>query len=59
MDLFNNEIIAYGLSKKKGDPQTYYKGLEELLKQKEEYKDLDTILHTNQGSVYSSIKFNN
>ena len=59
MDLFNNEIIAYGLSNKKGDPQTYYKGLEELLKQKEEYKDFDTILHTDQGSVYSSIKFNN
>ena len=58
MDLFNNEIIAYSLSNKKGDPSTYHKGLSDVLHKKEEYKDLEMILHSDQGSVYSSKKFN-
>lgn len=58
MDLFNNEIIAYSLSNKKGDPSTYHKGLSDVLNKKEEYKDLEMILHSDQGSVYSSKKFN-
>lgn len=58
LDLFNNEIVAYGLSNKKGDVKSYYDGLEELKRKKEEYKNLNTILHTDQGSVYSSKAFN-
>ena len=58
MDLFNNEIIAYSLSNKRGDPNTYHNGLKKVLLKKEEYKDFDTILHSDQGSVYSSKKFN-
>ena len=58
MDLFNNEIISYSLSNKKGDPNTYHLGLKDLITKKEEYKDLELILHTDQGSVYSSKKFN-
>lgn len=58
MDLFNNEIISYSLSNKKGDPNTYHEGLKILLHKKEEYLDLVTILHSDQGSVYSSKKFN-
>lgn len=58
MDLFNNEIIAYSLSNKKGDPNTYHNALSILLNKKEEYKDLYMILHSDQGSVYSSKKFN-
>ena len=58
MDLFNNEIIAYSLSNKKGDPNTYHSALKDVLNKKEEYKDFDMILHTDQGSVYSSKKFN-
>ena len=48
MDLFNNKIIAYSLSDKKGDPNTYFNGLNDILKQKKEYMDFDTILHTDQ-----------
>jgi transposase InsO family protein len=59
MDLFNNEIVAYGLSSRKGDRQSYYDGLEELVRKKKEYQDLETILHTDQGSVYSSKDYNN
>ena len=58
MDLFNNEIISYSLSNRKGDPNTYHNGLKDLIIKKEEYKDLELILHTDQGSVYSSKKFN-
>ena len=59
MDLFNNELIAYSLSNKKGDPNSYHIGLAHLISKKEEnYKDLDMIFHTDHGSVYSSKKFN-
>lgn len=59
MDLFNNEIVAYSLSNKKGDPNTYHIGLANLIDIKnKEYKDLEMILHTDHGSVYSSKKFN-
>ena len=58
MDLFNNEIIAYSLSNKRGDPNTYHNALKDVLTKKEEYKDFVTILHSDQGSVYSSKRFN-
>lgn len=58
MNLFNNEIVAYSISAKKGDRMTYINGLEELIKKKKEYSDLKLILHTDQGSVYSSLSFN-
>lgn len=58
MDLFNNEIISYSLSDKKGNPDSYYNALNDLIIKKEEYKDLELILHTDQGSVYSSKRFN-
>ncbi len=58
MDLFNNEIIAYDASTTKGDRTTYINGLNSLIEKKKEYKDLKMILHTDQGSVYSSKSFN-
>jgi putative transposase len=58
MDLWNNEIVAYGLSDVRGDPSTYHEGLTKLLEKKKEYKDLKLILHSDQGAVYSSKSFN-
>ena len=58
MDLFNNEIIAYYLTKKRGNPVGYYESLEQVLKQKNSNLDYETILHTDQGSVYMSKEFN-
>ena len=59
MDLFNNELVAYSLSNKKGDPNSYHIGLAHLISKKEEnYKGLEMIFHSDQGSVYSSKKFN-
>ena len=58
MDLFNNEILTYDLSSKKGDRMPYINGLNDLIQKKKEYSDLELILHTDQGSVYSSKAFN-
>lgn len=58
LDLFNNEIVSYGISTKKGDRMTYINGLEKLIQNKKEYADLKMILHSDQGSVYSSKSFN-
>lgn len=58
MDLFNNEIIAYDISSKSGDRTTYINGLDQLLEKKKEYRNLQLILHTDQGFVYSSKSYN-
>ena len=58
-DAWNKEIIGYGLANKKGNIQSYYDGLNQFLdKIKEEQTDEPVILHTDQGSVYSSQQFN-
>ena len=59
LDTFNNEILSYKLSSREGDPRTYHDGLKEIIKLiKKEQTDQVTILHTDQGSVYSSRSFN-
>lgn len=58
MDLWNNEILSYSLSSKRGDRMTYISGLNGLIDIKKNYPDLEMILHTDQGSVYSSKSFN-
>jgi len=58
MDIWNNEILSYSLSRKRGDRMTYMSGLKGILDIKTKYPDLEMILHTDQGSVYSSKSFN-
>lgn len=58
MDLWNNEIVSHSLSSKRGDRMTYISGLENLLELKKEYPEYQMVLHSDQGSVYSSKKFN-
>lgn len=58
MDLWNNEIISHGLAARKGDRRTYLEGLDALIEKKKEYQNLQLVLHTDQGSVYSSKGFN-
>lgn len=59
MDLFNNEIIAYYLADKKGDPDAYHIALAKVIEEKnKKYMDLEMILHSDQGSVYCSKRFN-
>ena len=59
-DAWNKEIVGYGLSSRKGDVNTYFDGLNQVLNKikEEQHNDLVT-LHTDQGAVYSSKKYNN
>lgn len=59
LDTFNNEILSYKLSSREGDPKTYHEGLKDIIGLiKKEQTDQVTILHTDQGSVYSSQSYN-
>lgn len=58
MDLWNNEIVSYSLSSKRGDRMTYISGLENLIEVKKVHPEYRMILHSDQGSVYASKAFN-
>lgn len=58
MDLFNNQILTYAVSDKRGDPNTYYNGLSDLIRIKDVIGDSEMILHTDQGAVYKSANYN-
>lgn len=58
MDTWNNEILSYSLSSRRGDRMTYISGLNDLIDIKKNYPDLEMVLHTDQGSVYASKSFN-
>lgn len=58
MDLWNNEIVGYGLANRKGSRDTYYEGLKMVAERIKKIEGLDTILHTDRGTVYSSKSFN-
>ena len=58
MDLWNNEIVSYALSAKRGDRMTYISGLKDLLELKQQHPNYQMILHSDQGSVYASKAFN-
>jgi putative transposase len=58
-ELWKKEIVGYGLTTKKGSINSYHDGLKQVLKRiKKEQTDDLIILHTNQGSVYSSKAYN-
>ena len=63
LDVFNNEIVGYDVreSMHGNGVLNHREALKNMLnnKIKRGYKDLDTIVHTDQGSVYSSMSFNN
>lgn len=58
-DAWNKEILGYGLASRKGSISSYYDGLLQFLNNlKKEQTGQLIILHTDQGSVYSSKSFN-
>jgi len=63
LDIFNNEIVGYDVRETMhgNGVLNHKKALENMLnnKIKRGYKDLETIVHTDQGAVYSSVSFNN
>ena len=58
MDIWNNEILTHALSAKRGDRMTYISGLNDLIEIKKQYPEYEMILHSDQGSVYASKKYN-
>lgn len=56
LDTYNNEIISHHLSTREGDRTPYYQCLEDL-KEKVKEQIEPVVLHTDQGSVYSSRAF--
>ncbi len=56
LDTYNNEIISHHLSKRQGDRKPYFDCLNDL-KQKIEEQKTPTVLHTDQGTIYSSKAF--
>ena len=58
MDVFNNEIISYGYTKKRNHPSSYYDGLYQYLN-KLKGINYPSVLHSDQGIIYSSMAFNN
>ena len=63
LDVFNNEIVGYDVrdSLHGNGVLNHREALNNMLnnKIKRGYKDLETIVHTDQGMVYSSLSFNN
>ena len=63
LDVFNNEIVAYDVGKYMhgNGILNHREALKNMLNEKIKrgYKDLETIVHTDQGIVYSSLSFNN
>ncbi len=58
MDLFNNEVIFFDYSFKRGDTRPYLAGKDKLIDYQKEHPELKMILHSDQGFVYSSKSFN-
>lgn len=63
LDVFNKEIIVYDLclSKHGADKKSHINALKKMLKviKKRGYKNLGTILHSDQGVIYTSRTYNN
>jgi len=57
-DVFTKQILGYGMTCRRGDNCTYYDGLEQVLAKLEGTEGEPTILHTDQGSVYTSKAYN-
>lgn len=56
LDTYNNEIISHHLTSRNGDTRPYFLCLKDLIKRIEE-QTAPVVLHTDQGTVYSSRAF--
>ncbi len=58
-DVFTKEILSWELTDRRGDRLQYIDGLKTVIKLLEGLElDAPTIIHTDQGSVYASIAYN-
>jgi len=57
-DVWNKEILGYGLASRKGAVSSYYDGIKQVLDKIKDQSQDQIVLHTDQGSVYSSKSYN-
>lgn len=57
-DVFTKQILSWSVADRRGSRKQYIYGLEKVLMQLEKGSEDPTVLHTDQGSVYSSIAYN-
>lgn len=62
IDLFDHTIVSYDLSRSRNgsDPGNHHRAAARFIEEKEKrgYKDLDTVVHSDQGAIYTSRAFN-
>ena len=58
MDLWNDEIVSHSLSAKRGDRMTYISGLEDVIEIRKQHPEYQMVLHSDQGTVYTSKAYN-
>ena len=56
-DVFTKEILTYKVATRKGDRNQYIDGLEDVKELLKGHKE-PVVLHTDQGSVYASMAYN-
>ena len=56
-DVFTKEILSWHIAERRGHRGQYIKGLEDIVKLLKGHSE-PTVLHTDQGSVYSSMAYN-
>lgn len=56
-DVFTKEILTYRIASRKGDRYQYINGLEDVKEMLKGHRE-PVVLHTDQGSVYASIAYN-
>ena len=57
-DVFTKQILGRGITRKRGYPEIYYDGLNQALSKLENNKGEPAVIHTDQGSVYTSMDYN-
>jgi transposase InsO family protein len=57
-DVFTKQILGRGVARRRGSPDTYYDGLDQVLCKLEDTDGEPTVIHTDQGSVYTSMSYN-
>ncbi len=58
-DVFTKQILSWSVADRRGSRNQYIDGLEKVLALLKKDAEEPTVLHTDQGSVYASIAYNN
>lgn len=58
-DVFTKQILSFSVANRRGSREQYINGLQKVLQRLKKDSPEPTILHTDQGSVYASVTYNN